>query len=470
MNCAALFAEWAKTTPTKAAIVTVDGKSINFGELAQRAGGVERELLALGLTAGDKALVMAMPSRELYATTLALMGLGVAIVFVEPWMPLQHIERVVTECKPKVFIAQSIFKLWGLRIRAIREITHWASPNALCRRARPNDFIVSDVPPHTAGIITFTTGTTGNPKGVLRTQGYLIDQHDVLTKSLGLADDSSCDLTIFANFVFSNLARGATSLLVPSKWTRGNLKNLDELAEIFRPKTITCGPAFLLSAMSNARFSSLDHFHVGGALTDIKIFERAFNKWPDAHFTHVYGSSEAEPVAAVDARVATLKSREHGFFQTLYFGMPVPDARVSCTKDSLWVSGRHVCPKYVNADGENERYKKIDEHGVLWHDMGDRVVMNDGLWYSGRSSQACQDFLLEQELYSQAQSSASFLTRDHRNQLIWCGQNLSTMKEIASVRKDIFRVIQTNIVRDRRHRARIDRAGTMKKIARSLHA
>ena len=47
-----------------------------------------------------------------------------------------------------------------------------------------SSFILESVEENTPGIITFTTGTTGTPKGVVRNQGYLVHQHRILSKVL----------------------------------------------------------------------------------------------------------------------------------------------------------------------------------------------------------------------------------------------------------------------------------------------
>jgi len=459
MNATRLFADFAKASSQKMAIVTAGVEALSFLELASLAGGMQHELRTMGLKMGDKALVMATPSPSLYACALALMGLGVSIVFVEPWMPLKNISHVVSLSKPKLYVSNLFGFLWGSRIKEIRNIKAWTTLSALTRKAAGREFTICDVEPDLPGIITFTTGTTGSPKGVVRSQGYLINQHEVLKESLGLQDDHGCDLTIFANFVFSNLARGATSLLMPTQWSKRNFQRIDAKACVFKPSTTTCGPAFLLQAMTLGHFKSLSHIHVGGALTDCRIFETAFAKWPEAHFLHVYGSSEAEPVACADAKESVAISKSRGFFQTVFFGQPVTQAKISCENDTIWVSGRHVCPLYLGNHLENQRYKRLDHHGVLWHDMGDRLTMDDrGLWYQGRSSQLKDDFMLEQKLYTDAQSSKSFIKRTKSGEVVWLGENLGRMQSVASNHSQISRVVKTDIIRDRRHRARIDRA------------
>ena len=59
-----------------------------------------------------------------------------------------------------------------MRSRAIRDIPKW------CGLAQVNpdaaaELTAEAVPPETPGMVTFTTGTTGHPKGVVRTHGLL---------------------------------------------------------------------------------------------------------------------------------------------------------------------------------------------------------------------------------------------------------------------------------------------------------
>ncbi|GIT51150.1 MAG: hypothetical protein Ct9H300mP15_13630 [Gemmatimonadota bacterium] len=63
---------------------------------------------------------------------------------------------------------------------------------------------------------------------------------------------------------------------------------------------------------------------IGGAQTDCWTLEHGFDRWPEARWTHVYGGSEVEPVACVDAREAVAKSRGRDRFQALFVGLRFP--------------------------------------------------------------------------------------------------------------------------------------------------
>ena len=199
-------------------------------------------------------------------------------------------------------------------------------------------------------------------------------------------------------------------------------------------------------------------------MSDCEQFERAFTHFgAETRFLHVYGSSEAEPVAFSDAREAVRLSREKGFFQTLFLGKPVSGIRISSTPEGLWVTGDHVCKSYVGNEDESLHHKRSDSEGDVWHFMGDRVEESEnGLWFRGRSFQSLQEFELEQRVYSHLGHSAAHVGRDPLSgHLVLRGEGLrSRASEILRHFTEIHSVSETRIVRDRRHRSRIDRGAS----------
>jgi acyl-CoA synthetase (AMP-forming)/AMP-acid ligase II len=461
----------------KPALIFPDRQPITFGQLENQAVRYGKKLRQIGLQKGDTILLGEAPSPELYALVLAALSMGIAVAVIEPWMPFAKIESVARGLKPKLFLTGLLGRFWGFRVPAIRSIPVWSSTSALLSSApesRSGESLnILDLPDHHLGLVAFTSGTTGLPKGVPRRHGYLRHQHRVLRSALHHDSHEGPELTIFTNFVFANLASGRGSVVIPSSWKSSDLKWASSLSEKnIAPETATLGPAFLRRLSVESGFDRLNSIHVGGALTDVSIFEAAFGRFRDAEFLHVYGSSEAEPVATMGAKEAVELSRQNGYFQTLALGRPISEINSKLELSTTWVSGDHVCPLYIgapeNVENENRLNKRVDADGTLWHAMGDRVKLREGVWwYHGRSSQSETDFMREQELAFAIDNSKVFLNRSTagRCEVYFEGlrERLARVRIEAEKWNEPVDVFHTTIVRDRRHRARIDRESSIKK-------
>lgn len=465
VNCTELFLRHARHNPARPAIIVPGRERMSFGGLSLTAGRAQQILRNRGVGARDSVLVVDRLGGRLYATVLAILGLGAEVVLVEPWMPVSQIEEMIRLVQPKAFIAHWLGKVWGARVPAIRKIPVWISASRLTSGTSSASFCAERVAPSTRAILTFTSGTTGRPKGVVRQQGYLLRQHEVFSRRFDSGSHSKPDLCIFANFALANLASNRTSIVVPN-WKASTLRSIDALSEELAPETLTAGPGFLRELMRHSEASSLRSIHVGGALTDCSILESAFEKWKNAHFTHVYGGSEVEPVALADAKEAVRRSRGRGLFQTLYLGKNVPEIAYRSDEAGLWVSGPHVCPEYLGNAEENRRFKRTDADGTLWHAMGDRIVEDgEGWWYAGRVGQPATDFELEQRIYRRLGSSKCFVhSAGQAPAKVLVGEKLSPRRqELLRDFPELQGVVESKIRRDRRHRARIDRNKSLPK-------
>jgi acyl-CoA synthetase (AMP-forming)/AMP-acid ligase II len=278
------------------------------------------------------------------------------------------------------------------------------------------------------------------------------------------------DLIIFPNVALFHLATGRGSIIVPHQWTLEKLNKTFDLCEKYGPSTISTGPAFLKALLDLdliKRLTFIERIVVGGALTDCWILEKLFEELPGRRFMHLYGGSEAEPVTMIDAKEAVKRSRDKGHFQTLCLGKVIPQLRYKIQEGLLWVSGPNVAGEYIGSKLENVGIKERDQHGLLWHCMGDRVKEEEGLfWMNGRQNQTPGDFELEQKIYSSLQSSKSFIHRNKQGKRILLGENLDAEK-IKKEFPEVDRVVATKIKRDKRHRSRIARKESLPRSLRN---
>lgn len=461
MNAIELFHLKAKLHPEKMAVTDIRWGSWSFQDILNLSIKVQLKMKLDKIEKGDSVLLMIAPCPALYGIICGLLGMGIRIVFIEPWLKVERINEVIKAARPKAFISGNIGKVWGVRSNEIRSIPHWFAAKDFEKIALSGPFTVEQLKPEHQAFVVFSSGTTGNPKGVLRTHEYLKTVVDIFISSEP-EDFKTPDLCIFPNLALFHLATGRGSIIIPNRWSRKNLQKLFEITRTYGPETISTGPAFFKKLMDEkmmGEVKSLKRIVFGGALTDCWLMEKVIEELPDARILHLYGGSEAEPVAYMDAKDALKKSRSEGHFQTLCLGKPIKEIHYKFKDEILWVSGANVSGEYLGDNNQNLGIKERDQEGKLWHCMGDRIIEREGLfWYAGREAQQNEDFNLEQKVYTFLGSSRAFIHRDKVQGIILFGNDLE--KKSDSLKKkfpQIIQVVSSEIKRDHRHRSRIDR-------------
>jgi olefin beta-lactone synthetase len=401
-------------------------RTYSFREFDEATATVAGQLKAAGLQEGDGVLILHPVAIELYLMLVGLFRIGCVAVFLDPSAGRAHVERCCSIFPPKAFFGGVRAQMLRLALPALRRVPLAFCPawfpgalKILPERAVVNDFSIAALGDDTPALVTFTSGSTGEPKAALRTHGFLLAQHRVLETSLELRPGGR-DLTTLPVFVLANLGSGVTSILPDADLRSPGKINPKPVIEQIRRHTITttaASPAFLSRISSECEKSGsqlpeLERVYLGGAPVFPSLLRRTKALCPNAKVSAVYGSTEAEPMAEI--ALNQIPEQDFQFMREgkgLLAGRPVCEIALEVMQDQwgkplsvldreqfrllitpsgepgeIVVSGLHVLHGYLKGKGDEET--KFDVDGQRWHRTGDLgyIDANGSLWLLGRCS------------------------------------------------------------------------------------
>jgi olefin beta-lactone synthetase len=448
------LSEQARGRPgTVALIDDAAGRTLTFAQLDDEVAKAAAWWRARGLKRGQAVLVFVPMSADLYVALLAIFRIGAVALFLDPSAGKEHLERCCARWAPAALLAIPKAHLLRLRSRALRAIplkvttggwlpgtVRWLA-GATVKRVTTND-----AQPEDAALVTFTSGSTGVPKGAVRTQGFLLAQYQALAPSIAL-QAGDVDLATLPVFTLANLAAGVTTVIPDVDLRKpGAVDAARVWAQIERSgvNRITASPAFFerLIAYANGRsgdesggagsligksgnqetdrrrtLPGLRKLYTGGAPVFPRLLEALSALAPNAEVVAVYGSTEAEPIAHVGAHeieAEDLVAMRGG--RGLLAGVPVDEVKLRVVRDrwgvargalsaeefaaeclptgetgEIVVAGDHVLPGYLGGIGDEET--KFRVAGEVWHRTGDAGLLDERgrLWLAGRCAARIED-------------------------------------------------------------------------------
>jgi acyl-CoA synthetase (AMP-forming)/AMP-acid ligase II len=407
-------------------------RALTFSELHRASARTATLLSCAGLRPGDGVLLLQPMSIELYIALLAVLRLGLVALVPDASAGLAGLNRCCAAWPPRAFIGGARMHALrllspGLRSIPIPVVIGWPIPGAI--RWNPaaggaEQTSIHDCPLEAPALVTFTSGSTGFPKALVRSHGLLLSQLRALQGCLEPGPGET-ELTTLPMFVLANLASGITSLLPAVSLRRPGASDVAPLgAQIAseQPCRLLASPALLErladhSLKQGIRWTSARRIGCGGGPVLPRLIEKLHRLAPSAEIHLVYGSSEAEPIAHL--RAADLSAEDWAAARNgrgLPAGRAVPGIRVRILRDrwgtaigpqgssdfeaaslppgrvgEIVVSGPHVVPGYLRGIGNQET--KISVEGVIWHRTGDAGYLDHRgrLWLLGPCGARIED-------------------------------------------------------------------------------
>lgn len=432
------LAEFAKSCPDKTILVfpyrsratrskAISYRRTTFAKFETSVNHLANSLKNLGLTKGDRAVVMVSMSTDLYITLVALFKMGVTAVFIDPWAQVRQMIRCCELAEPRAFIGTRKSHLLRIASNVLRRIPIKivSGGPAFPGETRLQDLIefgggdfeTESVSKQDTALITFTTGSTGVPKGVNRSHGFLLAQQKVLSKNIRLTPED-VDLPALPIFVLKNMASNVMSVLPMMNF----LKVSDVDPALIVQQIIDWGvttsigsPAFFEPIANfclerDIRLEQVRAVYAGGAPVKPELIEILTEILPNGTAHVVYGSTEAEPISVVSAQqVLEENANRSNEGRGNLVGRPVGDAEVRIIRATdapvdlartpwdeialpdgaigeVVVAGEHVNRDYYKSPRAFLENKVVERQGTVWHRTGDAGCFDSEgrLWLAGR--------------------------------------------------------------------------------------
>jgi acyl-CoA synthetase (AMP-forming)/AMP-acid ligase II len=377
------------------ALVGPDGQQLTYAGLQEEVGRVAGGLVTNGIEPGDRIVLLLPMGIDLYVALLAVFHVGATATLIDPAADIQgNLERH----PPDAFIGIAKAHLLRLKVPALRGLKLYVSSGFIPLPHKRLQTLSGATPPVDAGtapaLLTFTTGTTGKPKAIARTHDFLLGQHQVLHHHMPFKP-GDVDLPTLPVFLLHSLAGGATCVIADA-----DLKHVGSVAaqpiiqqiHTHHVTSISASPALFRCLVDHLveqdeQITGLQHLYTGGARVPADLVDSLSKVAPNASIHVVYGSTEAEPIAVLDARAhrdELLATSARGAL----VGRPVPDIQIRIDGDpvgEIQVAGSHVNRGYLD-NPEADAAHKIHEGETIWHRTGDVGQLDDNgdLWLVGR--------------------------------------------------------------------------------------
>lgn len=281
-------------------VYDVLGESHSYGDLKRDSDSLAAHIDRLGLTEKSPVMVFGGQEYEMLATFVGLTKSGHAYIPVDQHSALDRIEAIMAIAEPSLIIAIGDFPL------VAKEIPVLTLAELQDVFAQENSYTIThSVKGADNYYIIFTSGTTGQPKGVQISHDNLLSFTNWMVTSAEFAVPDrpqmlaqppySFDLSVM--YWAPTLAKGGTLFALP-KEVVADFKQLFTTINQLPIGIWTSTPSFVDMAMLSNDFKAetlpdVTHFYFCGEELTVKTAQKLQERFPKARIVNSYGPTEA---------------------------------------------------------------------------------------------------------------------------------------------------------------------------------
>ncbi|MDP3846049.1 MAG: amino acid adenylation domain-containing protein [Pseudomonas sp.] len=287
LSLPARLAHWAATTPEAEALQAGE-LQLNYAELNQRVERLAAALQARGIGAECRVALLLPRCGELVLALLAVLRAGAAYVPLDPSWPAARLQKILADAQPQLLLSE--LPRDDLHEQSLRLADLLSDGQA---ELAPLDSIHLD---HAAYLL-YTSGTSGEPKGVVIEHGQLLNYSAAVSEALQL---NSCRRFALTSSVAADL--GNTSLF-GALWNGACLVVASDaestdaaaFARFVFDQRIDClkmVPSHLAALLEDDTASLPATLILGGEVTPRALLERIRRLAPTCRIHNHYGPTE----------------------------------------------------------------------------------------------------------------------------------------------------------------------------------
>ncbi|KAH6627325.1 hypothetical protein F5144DRAFT_494218 [Chaetomium tenue] len=399
-----------KAHTNKVALTDGAGESLTYADMVRKVHSIASELAARGVQKGSRVGIFQVPGTAWVCSLLAVLRTGAACVPLDLNVGIGRLSLLLQDCIPQVVLVDgSTFGQSGLVWNSKALILEVST---LSNLQHPNDTLVpNQAKAHDEAIITYTSGSTGLPKGVvIRHHSYqnffefTLPRWGVTEGELTVLQQSAYSFDISILQIFASLCYGGT-LVIPDVTKRRDPTALCDLVASQGVTMTFATPTEYLSwakhGTEQLRDSQWRCAMTGGEpLTNslLGVFKSLAKA--DLQLINCYGPTEAS-IGCADRVVDFHKSLDSNLEMSV-----LPNYRLVVVDDDfqpvpagvpgqILIGGAGVAAGYLNQAEEGVKAFVVNQwttefqksrHWVTLHPSGDRgrLSPNGGLLLHGR--------------------------------------------------------------------------------------
>ncbi len=476
------------------------GNKITFREFDDKSDKICFYLKGKNFRKGDKIVVFVPIGIEFYLILTSIFKMGLQAVFIDPYAGIKHINRCCEMISPEGIIGSGKTLLKGFFLKGIRKIGKKINYEKIMKEAETisptNSVEDKEINENTPALISFTSGSTGFPKIIMRTHGFLIGQHNVLEKNLKFQEGTSV-YSSFPIFLLSHMATGATVFIPDINWQKPSESNFQDIVQCIRKNNIEniILPPVIFENITEfcekegVLLENVQTVYTGGAPVFPRLMEKIRKIFINAEINALYGASEAEPISRLNFEDITeddIKSMKNGdglLAGKIVEGLELEIEEIqekeldrnfaeensnveinSEVRGEILVKGENVVNGYLNVQkNPDEKWHRTGDMGyinsngqlVLLGRVKGRIEIGEKVYYPFAVETAFSFCEILKKSVLTSKNGKLYLLVERNSEY---KGNLLENTEIMELKKkfEIFKIIETEIPMDKRHNSKTD--------------